>query len=157
MALGIVFLALGLIFIYLEFFMPYSVMAMGGIILMFASIALLLLQKVNIWYFITFSIIAVMLLLFVIQFAFWKIKKAHINTFLKNSNYPEIKIHNEQLVGRKAIAATDISPSGKILIDGTYFSAFSHKGEIKKGKPVEVIGGEETHLIISPLTPNMES
>jgi len=157
MALGIVFLALGLIFIYLEFFMPYSVMAMGGIILMFASLAVLFLQKVDVWFFIGFSIIALLLLLFVIQVAFWKIKKGRINLFFKNNQYSEEQIYNEQLVGRQAIAATDISPSGKILIDGRYFSAFSHGGEIKKGKAVEVIGGEETHLIISPFTPNMES
>ena len=156
MALGIVFLALGLMFIYIEFFMPHSVMTMGGIILMLCSFAILFLQKINFLYLIAFVIISLLLLLFVIQLAFWKIKRARINIFFYNNDYPDEKIHNEQLVGRKAIAATDISPSGKILIDGTYFSAFSHKGAIKKGKAVEVIGGEETHLIISPLTPNVE-
>jgi len=157
MTLGMVFLAIGLIFVYFEFFMPNSVMATGGIILLFSGIGIFFLQKVNILQIVCILIVAILVLLFVVQFALWKTKKVRLNVFFKNKSNPKEKIFYGHLVGRKALATTDISPCGKILIDGTCFSAFYHGGEIKKGNMVEVIGGEDMYLIISPLTPKMES
>ena len=52
------------------------------------------------------------------------------------------------LVGSVGIAATDLRPSGRVLMDGEFYDANSLKGFIDKGDEVEVIRYENFQLYV---------
>ncbi len=52
------------------------------------------------------------------------------------------------LVGMEGIAFTDLRPSGKVLIDGMHYDAFTEEGYIEKGTPVKVTGYENAQIIV---------
>jgi membrane-bound serine protease (ClpP class) len=54
--------------------------------------------------------------------------------------------YSESLLGRKGVAETVLRPSGKILIDGKIYDAYTRGDYIEKGEPVEVISEDGTSL-----------
>lgn len=52
------------------------------------------------------------------------------------------------LVGKVGVAATDLRPSGRVLMDGEYYDANSLKGFIDKGDEVEVVRYENFQLYV---------
>ena len=62
-------------------------------------------------------------------------KKGYTASFIK-----------EPMVGRKGVAHTVLRPSGKIIIDGQLYDAFTRGEFIDKGSAVEVIGEDTTSL-----------
>ncbi len=52
------------------------------------------------------------------------------------------------LVGSVGVAATDLRPSGRVLLDGEYYDANSLKGFIDKGDEVEVVRYENFQLYV---------
>lgn len=59
---------------------------------------------------------------------------------------PDLK----QFIGKEAVAATVLRPSGKISIDGHYFDAKSVYGFIDKNSEVEITGCEAGQLYVKP-------
>ena len=53
--------------------------------------------------------------------------------------YIGVDISMSEMVGREAIAATDLRPAGKILIDDEIYDARAVEGYIEKNEPVKVI------------------
>ena len=58
----------------------------------------------------------------------------------------------EPMVGKKGIAHTVLRPSGKVLIDGVIYDAFTRSEFIEKGQNIEVIGEDTTSLRVRLLT-----
>lgn len=56
------------------------------------------------------------------------------------------KVVSESLKGRTGVAHTVLRPSGKVLIDGEVFDAFTRGEYIEKDEPIEVVGDETTSL-----------
>ena len=52
------------------------------------------------------------------------------------------------LIGKEGIAATDLRPSGKILIDNTYYDGVSRSGFIEKGATVSVVHFENAQVYV---------
>uniref|UniRef100_A0A7C2EIW0 Nodulation protein NfeD n=1 Tax=Ammonifex degensii TaxID=42838 RepID=A0A7C2EIW0_9THEO len=46
----------------------------------------------------------------------------------------------EELVGRKAVARTDLKPTGMVFVEGEYWRAVMEEGEAAAGERVEVVG-----------------
>jgi membrane-bound ClpP family serine protease len=53
------------------------------------------------------------------------------------------------LIGKSAVAATMLSPSGYIMIDGTRHEAFCQSGQVPAGTPLQVTGADNFRLIVS--------
>jgi membrane-bound serine protease (ClpP class) len=53
---------------------------------------------------------------------------------------------SEPLIGKTGIAATVLRPSGKVLIDGKLYDAYTRGDYVEKGQSVEVISDEGTSL-----------
>lgn len=59
--------------------------------------------------------------------------------------------YRTDLVGSTGRAATDLSPSGMLVLQSERFAAVSQGGFIAKGTPVKVIGGEGFSLNVVPI------
>ena len=62
-------------------------------------------------------------------------KKGYTSSFIK-----------EKMVGKTGIAHTVLRPSGKVMIEGTLYDAFTRSEFIEKGQSIEVIGEDTTSL-----------
>lgn len=58
----------------------------------------------------------------------------------------------EPMTGKRGVAHTVLRPSGKILIDGTLYDAYSTGEYIEKGEPIEVVSHETTSLRVKKIT-----
>jgi len=151
MYIALTFLFLGIFFIYLEFFIPGMIMAMGGSILILSGGVCLYFYEYPLWYLVFYFFVVILLVLMVTQLAMYQMKKV----FLKNQFFLEKDqegfqacLYEKELIGKDAMAATDLRPSGHILIHETFFPAISKSGYIEKGSYVEIIGGEGAHLFV---------
>lgn len=55
------------------------------------------------------------------------------------------------IVGQKGIAYTILRPSGKIMVEGNLYDAYTRGDYIEKGEPVEVIAAEGTSLRVKKI------
>ncbi len=53
-----------------------------------------------------------------------------------------------EYVGKSAIALTDMSPTGRVLVDGKTFEAQSELGFIEKESPLVITGGDNFRLTV---------
>lgn len=148
MIIAIVLSLIGLVLIYLEFFLPGGIFTVGGILLLVSSIVMLFLEKIPIAYLLTYVAILVCLVFVVMKFALKKLKSSK-NIFL-NSDQEGYKAcaFEKELIGKIGIAHTDLRPSGKIFINDVFYSATSKENYIEKGSKIQVIAGEGANLIV---------
>ncbi len=57
----------------------------------------------------------------------------------------------ESMIGRMGTAQTVLRPSGKVLIDGQIYNAFTRGEYVEPGTPVEVISDETTSIKVKPV------
>ncbi|NGX44794.1 MAG: hypothetical protein KR126chlam5_01594 [Candidatus Anoxychlamydiales bacterium] len=74
MFVAIILSLMGLFLIYLEFFLPGSIFAIGGSVLLLTSLFFLVVEKIKIIHFIIYALILVLLVLMVIKLALKKIR-----------------------------------------------------------------------------------
>ena len=70
---------------------------------------------------------------------------AHIQVHESKKGYTSSFI-KEPMVGKRGIAHTVLRPSGKVMIEGQLFDAFTRSEFIEKGQSIEVVGEETTSL-----------
>ena len=54
------------------------------------------------------------------------------------------------LTGKSGVTSTTLGPSGYILIDGKRYEAYSRVGLLEKDVPVKVVGADNFRLIVTP-------
>src|SRR3989344_5651187 len=128
----------GLFLIYLEFFLPGAIMAIGGGVLLLASIFMFHMIKGG-----SMILLAYLMALSMAVYATVKVAKWRVRSAVKR---PEANF--KELIGKRAITATDLTPSGHIFIDDQVFEAFAKSGSIHKGINVVIIDGDAHHLIV---------
>jgi len=151
MFVAIILSLMGLLLIYLEFFLPGSIFAIGGSILLLTSLFLLIVEKVKIVYFVFFLSILVLAIFLIIKIALRKIK-TNKDIFL-NSDQEGFRASSlkKDLIGKYGIAFTDLRPSGKILINDKYYFAITKENYIVKGKKIKIIDGQGSNFIVKEL------
>jgi len=148
MILAIILSIMGLVLIYLEFFLPGGIFAIGGTLLLISSIFMLLIEKIQIIYFIIYTILLISFVFLIIKLALKKIK-TNKDIFLdSNQEGYRASIYRKDLIGEIGTAFTDLRPSGKIFINEIYYSATSKENFIEKGSEIQVIDGEGANLIV---------
>jgi len=148
MFVAIILSLMGLFLIYLEFFLPGSIFAIGGSVLLLTSLFFLIVEKVKLVHFILYALILVSLVLMIVKIALKKLR-ANKEIFL-NSDQEGYRASNfkKDLIGTDGVASTDLRPTGKIFInDKTYF-AITKESYIEKGKKIRVIAGQGSNLIV---------
>ena len=138
---------LGLVLIYLEFFVPGGILgALGGIAFVI-SIVLFVWEAGKLWSSVLFIAVMILLLILTIRLALWKIKqKPEMFAQDEQSGYVASSF-DKALVGKEGEALTNLKPSGHVMIEGNRHQAVSESSYIKKGESIKIIGGEGARLI----------
>ena len=74
MFVAIILSLMGLFLIYLEFFLPGSIFAIGGSVLLFSSLFFLIAEKIKVIHFILYILVLGLLVFMVVKFALKKLK-----------------------------------------------------------------------------------
>lgn len=144
-------LAIGLLLIFIEFFVPGAIMGtLGGLFVLASLIFFATESNSLIATFIYFLGVCVALgLLF--KFALWRIRHASpsfsIYSDASQKGFQASK-YDEAAIGKLGTVLSDLKPGGYIMIDGQQHQAISQSGYIVKGAQVEVVGGQEESLIV---------
>ncbi len=155
---------LGLIFIVFELFVfpGFGIPGITGVVLIFSSLVLALLGNIRFSFDGVLPIQlfrAVMIVLggmglgvTLIIYLTSKIgKPGMLNKAALHADeegFVSVPMEPLQLVGKTAVAATNLRPSGKILLEGAYYDAISLKGFIEKGEEVVVKRYENFQLYV---------
>lgn len=146
--------AVGLLLIFLEFYLPGAIMAVMGVILLVASVVIFATQHSSGLYFLLFLIANCVAVYLVIQLAIWKIKnsstKFGIYSDSSQVGYVASR-YDATAIGKIGIVKTDLKPGGHIFVDGVSHQAISESGYLSKGAEVMVIGGQEESLIVKAI------
>ena len=137
----------GLFLIYLEFFLPGAIMAIGGSILLIGSIFMFHMEKPG-FLSLTLYLISLSAAVYtLVRFALWRVHNSSSKAMLRA--FPQ------EMIGKFAKTTTDLKPSGQITLDDQVYQALSECGSIEKGSEVTVIGSQGTHLIVIPKRENI--
>jgi len=149
--------ATGLLLIFLEFFLPGAIMAIGGGLLLVTSLFFFHMFDPRPFPLFVYSVFLLVALFVVIRIALWKIKASTGEIIAEGSQEGfQASIYPKELVGKTGVAATDLKPSGHIWIEDRSFEALSKSGYIDKGTRVRVLSGQGSHLLVKPINPEVE-
>lgn len=141
----------GLFLIYLEFFLPGAVMAIGGSILLLASVFIFHMEKPHMMLLILYLVTLSASVYLIARFAMWQIRNSGMDGVLLSSDQAGFQAcaYPQDMVGKVAKVNTDLKPSGQIEIDGQTYQALSDGAYIDRDDEVVVIGGQGSHLIVT--------
>ncbi len=147
----------GLFLIFLEFFLPGAIMAIGGGILLMASLFFFHMAEPKVSLLVIYLLGLVAAVYMVVRIALWRVKatgrKGTIFSAADQEGF-QASIYPKEFIGKTGEAATDLKPSGHIWIENQMFQALSKTGYIDKGTPIEILGGHGSHLIVKSLASN---
>jgi len=139
----------GLFLIYLEFFLPGAVMAIGGSILLLTSIYLCHLEKTSLTTLILYMMALAAAVYTLVKFALWRVRMQKGVLLTTDQEGYQACLYPKEMIGKTAKVATDLKPSGQIAIENQLFQAISQSGYIDSGCEVRVVGGQGSHLIVT--------
>lgn len=149
-----ILLILGLGFVLMEFYMPGAVMAIIGVILLLAGVAVFAEQTQSIWATLLFVAGEGILLYLLIKYTVRYIPKAKqkysIYLHKDQEGYQASEFDNAA-IGKHGKVISDLKPGGYIIVDGKKQQAISQSGYIVEGSEVKVIGGEGESLIVKEI------
>lgn len=148
---SLIFLALGLLLILMEFFVPGAVLGIMGGMLVIASIILFAMETNSPWWVVLYLIGITAAITYLVKFALWRIRTAKPGRSIYLSGDQEgftASSFDASAIGKTGTVVTDLKPGGHILVDGKRQQAISQSGYITKGSEVVVVGGQEESLIV---------
>ncbi len=147
---------LGLFLVMLEFFLPGAVMGTAGAILIIVSFVVFAMNYgvgLELFGFITFTVI---FLSIIIRVTLKRIQgnAAEQTIYLDadEEGFTASKF-DEGTIGKEGVAATDLKPSGHIIVDHTQHQAVSQAGYITKGASIVVLRGKGAYLVVKEKEP----
>jgi membrane-bound ClpP family serine protease len=146
-----ILLLLGLLLIFLEFYMPGAIMAILGTIMVVASIFSFIGQDHSLEAILIFTLGVVASVIFLIKYTLKYIPKAKndYSIYLKGDQEGYVaSTFDKSAIGKNAKVLADLKPGGYILVDGKRQQAISISGYISEGNEVIVIAGEGESLIV---------
>lgn len=151
--ISIVMLIIGLTLIYSEFFLPGGIMGSSGALLIISAIVFYSMESEELSSVLAFCLLSIFSTVLTIYIALRTLKLGKKENSLYNAESQEgfhSSSFENQLIGKKGFAKTDLKPSGHVLIDGKSQQALSKSSYIEKGSAVEVIAGQGAYLIVKP-------
>lgn len=147
---ALILLFLGLLFIFLEFYIPGAILGTIGGILLVVSIIYVSTQNTLLVAFI-YSLFVIILVILLITFTLRRIPKSkgkysiYLNKDQEGYKATELDI---SVIGKTGKVISDLKPAGYVVVEGKKYQAISQTGYIPQGSEVVVIGGEEDNLIV---------
>lgn len=148
----------GLGLIFLEFFLPGTVMAIGGGLLLLTSLFFFHAYDSRPFSILVYSGSLIGATLLVVRIALGKIKASKQGIISEGSQEGfQASVYPKELLGKIGVAATDLKPSGHVWIEDRNFEALSKSGYIDKGTQVQVLSGQGSHLLVKPIKLDVKS
>lgn len=142
-----VFALTGILLIFLEFFLPGAVMAIGGTLMLLASLAMFYFEASEVWHVVVYAISLCVVIGLIIFLALRRIRKGRILHTSDQQGFVA-SAYPKEMIGKMGVVTADLKPAGYIEIDGSVFSALSKLEYIEKGNKVRVIDGQGAYLIV---------
>jgi|EndMetStandDraft_9_1072997.scaffolds.fasta_scaffold368221_1 membrane-bound serine protease (ClpP class) len=152
--------AVGLLLIFIEFYVPGAVMGISGGILIFVSVFMFANQTQAPLWIALYVLGAIASVALVIKYALVRIRTAKPNRSIYSNHDQEGYVaskYDHSAIGKRGIVLSDLKPGGYILIDGKQHQALSQSGYLVKGTEVLVIGGQEESLIVKNIKKDEKS
>ncbi len=143
--------AVGLIMIFLEFYLPGAILGTIGGILIVLSI-LLAADSDNLPFTVIYTVAVVASVVALIKYALWQIPRGNQKDSIYSNDSQEgyyASSFDVDAIGKEGIVLSDLKPGGFIEIEGQQLSAISDSGYIAKGEKVKVLRGEGDSLIVT--------
>lgn len=155
-----IFLFLGLLFVFLEFYIPGGIMTVLGTVMLIAGIVAFATQTNSEIATAIFIVGTILLVGLLIRFTLRRIPRAkqEYSIYLPTDQegYYATKF-DATAIGKTGIVVADLKPAGYILVEGKKHQAISQTGYLQRGTQVVVIRGEEDNLIVKTVEPGHES
>jgi len=148
---AIVVLLVGLLLLFLEFFLPGGIMGTAGALLVISSVGFFVAGDHTVVEVLLFIIVAAAGVLGVVKSAMALLRNSSSESGLfSNADQEGYKASSfdQSLVGQQGVAASDLKPSGHIVVNNKKHQALSESGYITAGGAVEVVGGRGAYLIV---------
>ena len=144
-------LALGLLLIFFEFYLPGGVVGALGTLVVIASIVLFMMQYDSLIAIILYIAAVFGALFYLFRFALWRIKTAKPEHSVYSASHQEGYIastYDKTAIGKLGVVQSDLKPGGYIIIEGRKHYAISQSGYLTKGSTVVVTGGQGESLTV---------
>jgi membrane-bound ClpP family serine protease len=144
--LGIV----GIVLIFLEFFLPGAVFAVIGTLTILVSLGLFFAQY-PVLSGIIYMLVIILAVFVTCKFALWRMRRSQEKGDFYHGKdqegYTAFSV-DQSLIGKEGIVSTELKPSGHILVDGDLHQALSETGFLSKGDAVLIVGGKGSHFLV---------
>jgi membrane-bound ClpP family serine protease len=144
-------LIIGLLLIFIEFYVPGAVMGIAGGVFLLASLILFAVQTDSPWLITLYLCAMVICVGYLIKYALWRIRHAKPDRSIYCNHSQEgyqASSYDMSAIGKKGTVISDLKPGGYILIEGKQHQAISQEGYLTKGTEVMVVSGQEESLIV---------
>lgn len=142
---------IGLLLIFLEFYLPGAILGTIGGLFVFSSVILFAMEGASPLFIFLYLIGVIASVAILIRYALWRIPrtKPEYSIYSDHSQTGYVaSTFDETAIGKHGIVLSDLKPGGYILVEGKQKQAISVSGYITKGTEIEVIGGQEESLIV---------
>lgn len=138
----------GLFLVFLEFFLPGGVLAIGAGILLLLSFVFFCIEYPNFFLDIGYFLVLIGATILTCKLTLTRIRKGKYFYLDEDQEGYQTYVVDPGLVGKKAVACTDLKPSGRIAIGIESWQAVSQSGYISKNTCVLIVGAEGAHFIV---------
>ena len=143
MIMASIILLMAFMLICAEFYLPGGIMGASGAMLFLVSVVIFAIHSDTLLSMILFLLISVSALILMIKFVLSNIKKSKGSIYLESDQEGyKASYYDKDLIGKEAIVASDLKPSGHIIVEGKKLQAVSLVGYIRKGSKVIIIEGD---------------
>lgn len=147
-----ILLALGLLFVWLEFYLPGGAFAVAAAIFVLVSLISFFSHSESLTSSVLFFLLSCTLVIAVIRLAIYRIRRsAKDNTFFLSTDQEGFSAQDvhEDVIGKFGVTLTECGPSGFMLIEGKRLPIVANGSYLDKGVEVEVIAKELGHYIVT--------
>jgi len=144
---------IGLILIFLEFYLPGAVLGVIGALFLLTSVYQYALLGASPWMTLIFFAAVSASVGLLIRFTLWRIQtsKSKFSIYSHHDQSGYVASHfDKSAIGKVGVVSSDLKPGGYIMIEGKQHQALSNRGYLVKGTEVTVVGGQEESLIVTP-------
>lgn len=141
---------LGLLLIFLEFYLPGAILGTAGGLLLLISLVLVIQDYAPLWSFVYFLLLLAAVY-GVIRYALWSIPRGKKEDSIYSDDAQEgfyASSFDQQAIGKEGVVVSDLKPGGWIRIEGKQHAAISESGYLIQGTAVVVLRGEGDSLIV---------
>lgn len=146
-----IFFIIGLVLVYLEFYLPGAVMGTAGALLLIASLFFFMMEYQSSILTVVYLFVILGSVAAVIKYALWKIPRTKPDRSIYSKDAQNgyfASSFDPNLIGKKGTVITDLKPGGYISVDGVQAQALSESGYISQGSEVLILRGEGDSLIV---------